>query len=123
MNFKVLLVDDEAEFVSYVYKRLKARGLDVGTAHDGESAIGYIKENAVDVMVLDMLMPGMDGLQTLQEVKKLRPQVQVVMLTGHGTIDTAVEGMKYGAADYLLKPCDIEALIEAINSAHDKKPK
>jgi len=114
MEINVLLVDDEKELADHMAERLISRGLAVTAVYDGESAIRFVKENTVDVMVLDLIMPGMDGLQTLREVKKIRPDIHVLMLTGHGTIDTAMEGKKEGASEYLIKPCDIIQLTSLI---------
>jgi len=115
-SIKVFLVDDEEELVSSMAQRLENRGFVVATAHDGESAVKYLKENDVDIMVLDQVMPGMDGIQTLREVKKFKPGLKVIMLTGYGTIDTAIEGIKAGAVEYLIKPCDTVQLTEMIKS-------
>lgn len=114
MKIKVLLVDDEKDFVAYMAKRLRARGMDVEITHDAESAIQLVEDHGVDVIVLDLRMPGMDGLEALQALKNIRPDIPVIMLSGHGTIDAAEEGKKCGAADYLFKPCDINILCQAI---------
>jgi len=115
-SIRVFLVDDEEELVSSMSQRLENRGFVVETAFDGESAVKFLKENDVDVMVLDQVMPGMDGIQTLREVKKFKPGLKVIMLTGYGTIDTAIEGIKAGAVEYLIKPCDTVQLTEMIKS-------
>ena len=121
MTIKLLLVDDEKEFIDYTAKRLKARGMEVEVAHDAESAIGMIQDHPVDIIVLDLLMPGMDGLEALRALKRIRPDIPVIMLSGHGNIDTAEEGKKYGAVEYLLKPCDLNALCHSIERRASKE--
>jgi DNA-binding NtrC family response regulator len=121
---KVLLVDDEAAFLDVMNRRLEMRELSVRTALSGQECLKALKEDpAIDVVILDVKMPGMDGIETLREVKKEFPLVEVVMLTGHATVETAIEGMKYGAFDYLMKPCNIEQLIEKVAEAKAKKAK
>ncbi len=121
MQIKVLLVDDEKDFVETLAQRLEVRDFDVKTALDGDEALGLIRESEFDVVVLDVLMPGKDGIQTLREIKDLKPLVNVIMLTGNATVDTAIEGMKLGAYDYLMKPTETESLVEKIMSAHKIK--
>jgi DNA-binding NtrC family response regulator len=103
MQIKVLLVDDEKDFVETLAQRLEVRDFDVKTALDGDQALGLIREFDFDVIVLDVLMPGKDGIQTLKEIKDLKPLINVIMLTGNATVDTAIEGMRLGAYDYLMK--------------------
>jgi DNA-binding NtrC family response regulator len=117
MATKVLLVDDEKEFVTHLAERLEFRGLEVETASDGDSALQLIKDKAPDVMVLDLQMPGMSGIDTLKQAKKISPDLHVIMLTGYGTIETAKEGKEYGALEYLIKPCDIVKLYTLIEEA------
>ena len=93
----VLLVDDEVPFVETMTKRLSKRQLTVIAAYSGREALEKLEKNAVDVVILDVKMPGMDGIETLREIKKIYPLVEVIMLTGHATIETAVEGMRLGA--------------------------
>ena len=119
----VLLVDDEVPFVETMTKRLSKRQLKVLPAYSGREALEKLAENAVDVVILDVKMPGMDGIQTLREIKKTHPLVEVIMLTGHATVETAVEGMRLGAFDYLMKPCEIEELLAKVKEAKDKKGK
>ncbi len=114
---RILLVDDEERFRTTLAKRLKGKNFEVADLGSGNEALDYIKDNQVDVVVLDIKMPGMDGIETLGEVKKLVPGIEVVLLTGHGTVETAVEGMRDGAYDYLMKPCEIDELVEKINGA------
>jgi len=120
-DFKILLVDDEAEFLDTVLKRLRKRGLLVTGAPSGEKALAYLDQNAVDVVVLDVKMPGMDGIQTLREIKKQNPLVEVIMLTGHASVEVAIEGMQLGAFDYLMKPINIDDLLYKIQDAQKKK--
>lgn len=120
MATKVLLVDDEKEFVTHLAERLEFRGLEVATASEGEAALQLIKEKAPDVMVLDLQMPGMSGIETLKQAKVLSPDLHVIMLTGYGTIETANEGKQYGAFEYLIKPCDTVKLFTLIEEAVSK---
>ncbi len=115
MQTKVLLVDDAVDFVSYMKKRLTARGLTVLTASSGPEALEIVKEQPLDVVVLDVIMPVMDGIETLKAIKKIKPNLKVVLLTGHGTVESASEGKKLGAVDFILKPCDIDTMLAAIN--------
>jgi len=121
MIIKVLLVDDEKDFVETLAQRLEVRDFDVKTALDGDQALGLVREFDFDVIILDVLMPGKDGIQTLKEIKDLRPLAHVIMLTGNATVDTAIEGMKLGAYDYLMKPAETEVLVEKIMSAYKIK--
>jgi len=117
-----LLVDDEVPFVETMIKRLDKRGLSVISAHSGLDALTQLDHHAsVDVIVLDVKMPGMDGLETLKEIKKRHPLKEVIMLTGHATVETAIEGMKLGAFDYLMKPCELDVLIAKVREAAKKK--
>lgn len=118
---KVLLVDDEEEFVETLAKRLKARGIRVDTAENGEVAIDKVREGGFDVIVLDLAMPGIDGIETLQRVLKINEDLQVILLTGHGTVSKGVEAMKLGAADFLEKPANFQDLLDKIKEASDKK--
>ena len=117
----VLLVDDEVPFVETMSKRLSKRQLMVLPAYTGREALEKLGKNAVDVVILDVKMPGMDGIQTLRQIKQTFPLVEVIMLTGHATIETAVEGMRLGAFDYLMKPCEIEELLAKVGEAKEKK--
>ncbi len=117
MQPKVLIVDDSRDFAEYTGRRLRARGMAVSVVHSGQSAIRKAEREPFDVVLLDILMPGLDGIETLRELKKRDPQLQVVMLTGHGTEDTAEQGKSLGALDYLLKPVAFADLIGAIDRA------
>ncbi len=121
MNVKVLLVDDEQEFVETLGERLETRGFKVETALNGDEGMAKVGEFQPDVIILDVLMPGKDGIETLKEVKARYPLVEVMMLTGHATIDTAIEGLKLGSFDYLKKPTDTKDLIEKILRAYARK--
>lgn len=119
---RILIVDDEERFRLTLSKRLAERGLEVGaTVGTGMEALQKIREKAYDVVVLDVKMPGLDGIQTLGEIKKINPQIEVILLTGHASVDSAVDGMRLGAYDYLMKPCEIEILMEKINGAYEIK--
>lgn len=118
----VLLVDDEVPFVEAMERRLAKRGMDVKTAFSGEEALQRLKElKNIDVIILDVKMPGMDGLETLKQIKKTHPLVEVIMLTGHATVETAIDGMKLGAYDYLMKPSDMDVLMGKLTAAKSKK--
>lgn len=121
MKTRVLLVDDEEEFVQALSERLKIRDYDVTISLTGEDAIEKIKHYNFDVVILDVLMPRMDGIEALKMIKRMKPLIEVIMLTGHATVETAIEGMKLGAHDYLMKPCETEDLVLKINRAYDKK--
>ena len=121
MKTSVLLVDDEREFVDVLAQRLEVRGFKVSTAFSGDEAIAKMNEQASDVVVLDVVMPGRNGIDTLQEIKRLAPLVEVIMLSGHSTVQTAIDGMKLGAFDYLVKPTDTNDLVEKITQAHGRK--
>ena len=118
MKINVLLVDDEKDFVESLAERLQLRDFNVKTAFNGDEAINLVKENDFDVIVLDVQMPGKNGVETLKEIKKIEQLSQVIMLTGHATVKTAIQGMKNGAFDYLMKPTDTDELIEMINNAY-----
>lgn len=118
----LMLVDDEIPFVEAMEKRLKKRNYIVITANEGQEALDLLENNKnIDVIILDVKMPGLDGIETLKEIKKRIPLAEVIMLTGHATVETAIDGMKFGAYDYLMKPCDIEQLLAKIEEAAEKK--
>jgi DNA-binding NtrC family response regulator len=120
-NFNVLLVDDEAEFLDTLVKRIKKRDVRVTGLESGEKALAFLDQEPVDVVVLDVRMPGMDGIETLRELKKRHPLVEVIMLTGHASLEVAIEGMELGAFDYLMKPIDIDELLYKLEDAYKKK--
>ncbi|MFH2067321.1 MAG: response regulator [Pseudomonadota bacterium] len=118
----VLLVDDETAFVETMAKRLAKRNLQVSAAYNGNEALQKLeKDQTTEVVILDVKMPGMDGIETLKEIKKRHPLVEVIMLTGHATVESAIEGMKWGAHDYLMKPCEMEILMAKVDEAAAKK--
>jgi DNA-binding NtrC family response regulator len=120
----VLLVDDEVPFVETMMKRLSKRNLEMGSAFSGIEALDRLaKQGTTEVVILDVKMPGMDGIETLREIKRNHPLVEVIMLTGHATVETAIEGMKLGAFDYLMKPCDIDLLVAKVSEAAARKRK
>ncbi len=121
MKTRVLIVDDEKEFTDALSERLSIRDYDVTASPSGENAVKKVNAFNFDVVILDVAMPGMDGIETLREIKKSKPLTEVIMLTGQATVDSAIEGMKIGAFDYLKKPCETEELIGKINRACGRK--
>ncbi len=121
MKSRLLLVDDEEQFVEALSERLSMRDYDVTTSLTGEDAIEKIKNYNFDVVILDVRLPGIEGAEVLREIKNLKPLAEVIMLTGHGTVEMAIEGMKLGAFDFLMKPCETEDLTAKIDKAHDRK--
>lgn len=120
-KFKVLLVDDEEEFVRTLSERLQMRDLDSQTAFDGEQALEVMRDGVPDVMVLDLKMPGIDGMEVLRRMKKLYPKVQVIILTGHGSSKDEDQARRLGAFEYLQKPVNLEDLVEVLKRAYQKK--
>lgn len=118
---RVLLVDDEEAYVETLAKRLTRRGVAVLTANRGERALEVLAEHPVDVVILDMKMPGMDGIETLTRIKREHADVEVIMLTGHANVDAAIQGMERGAFDYLMKPAEMDDLFYKIQDAHKKR--
>ena len=120
----VLLVDDEVPFVEAMSRRLKKRDISIVTSFSGSEALDVLEnDRSVEVVILDVKMPGMDGIETLGEIRKRFPLVEVIMLTGHATVETGIEGMKLGAFDYLMKPCDMDVLMDKLKEAVAKKRK
>jgi len=122
-KLKLLLVDDEKRFLETTSKLLSRKGLEVYTATNGQDALDLIQKQIIHVVILDVKMPGMDGNTVLKRIKDSYPLVEVIMLTGHGTIESAVEGLKSGATDYLVKPADIEELASKAEEAYEKRLK
>jgi DNA-binding NtrC family response regulator len=118
---RVLLVDDERDFLEVLIRRLGKRDVDVRGVSSGEEALQYLQAKPIDVAVLDVRMPGMDGLTALRKIKKLDPLIEVIMLTGHASLEVALEGMRAGAFDYLMKPAEIDELLYKIQDAHRAK--
>ena len=121
MKTRVLLVDDEKDFTETLAQRLDMRGFDVKTSFSGDECLDLIQAHEFDVVVLDVLMPVKDGIETLREIKRLKPLIHVIMLTGNATVETAIEGMKLGAYDYLMKPTETDDLVDKITKANKLK--
>jgi DNA-binding NtrC family response regulator len=120
--FNVLIVDDEEDFLETIINRLKKRDIDATGTRSGEEALEVLKVKPFDVVVLDIKMPGgMDGIDVLKEIKKLYPLTEVILLTGHASVETSIDGMKLGAFDYLMKPIKLEELLKKIAQAIEKK--
>jgi DNA-binding NtrC family response regulator len=120
-GIKVLIVDDEHDFRETLLKRLQRRQFSIQGAENGLRALELLEQHPFDVVVLDVMMPGMDGIETLREIKKNKPLVEVIMLTGHASLESGLEGMKVGAFDYIMKPTSIDDLVKKINQAYEKK--
>jgi two-component system OmpR family response regulator len=118
---RILVVDDEEDFLETLVNRLNRRGMSAQGALSGREALKMMEEKEFDVVVLDVRMPGMDGLEVLREVKNRWPFVEVILLTGHGSVESGIEGMRLGAFDYVMKPADLEVLIEKIQQARERK--
>ena len=118
---RILLVDDEERFRTNLQKMLGAQGLAVKAASSGAEALEELKLNSYDVIVLDIRMPGMDGLSTLKEIKRINPESEVIILSGHASMDAAMEINRLGGYDYLMKPCPLEELLLKIEAAYEKK--
>ena len=121
MKARLLIADDEEQFVEALSERLSMRDYDVTTALTGEDAIVKLTNYNFDVVILDVHLPRIDGTEVLRKIKNLKPLTEVIMLTGHGTVEMAIEGMKLGAFDFLMKPCEAEDLTLKIDKAHDRK--
>ncbi len=117
----ILIVDDEEAFANNLVKLMSKRGYDIVTVYNGFDAVNMVGEKEFDVVILDMKMPGMDGIATLREIKKKAPLVEVVILTGHGSIESGIEGMQLGAFDFLMKPVSIDDLQEKVSEAYLRK--
>jgi len=118
---RLLLVDDEARFVETLSKRLTARGFDVEGALGGPQALELLEARPFDVVLLDVWMPGMDGLEVLKAIRRLHPSVKVILVSGNASINAAIEGMRLGAVDYLLKPVEIDDILIKVEDAFEKK--
>ena len=120
--FRALVVDDEQDFLETVVNRLGKRNIDTTGVRSGEEAIEAMKKKLFDVVILDIKMPGgMDGIEVLREIKKIQPLAEVILLTGHASVETSIEGMKLGAFDYLIKPIKLEDLLTKMAQAFEKK--
>ena len=120
-KFKVLIVDDEEDFVETIVKRLKDRGLDVVGATSGREALELMDGKEFDVAVLDVKMPGMDGIETLREMKKKNSKMEVIMLTGHGSVESGIQGLQLGAYNYVMKPVPLNDLLKQMTQAYERK--
>lgn len=121
MSEKILLVDDEKDFLEVMSERIEARGMEVTTAESAVTALEQVESGGFDAIILDLMMPGMDGLETLKAIKKKNPDLQVILLTGHATIEKGIEAMKLGAMDFLEKPADLDKLTAIIKKAQARK--
>ncbi|MGD9826696.1 response regulator [Desulfobacter sp.] len=121
MSEKVLIIDDEQEFTQALAERMTNRGMTVSTSSSAMEGLQNVEEHSFDVVVLDLQMPEMDGIETLKILKKKNPELQVILLTGHATVEKGIEAMKLGAMDLLEKPADMTTLTEKIKKAQAKK--
>jgi two-component system OmpR family response regulator len=120
-KFKVLIVDDELDFLETIVKRLRARNVEVSGVESGYLALEALDSSSPDVIILDVKMPGMDGIETLREIKKKKPLTEVIMLTGHASVESGIQGMQLGAFDYLMKPIALDELLEKVRQAYERK--
>ena len=120
-NLRVLVVDDEADFLETIVMRLRRRKIDAYGVDSGKKALEIVENERFDVVVLDVLMPGMDGIETLKLLKKKKPFIEVIILTGHGSVESGLQGMQFGAFDYIMKPADLDELLEKIQQAYERK--
>ena len=121
MSEKILLVDDEQDFLDVMSERIEARGMEVTTADSATQALEKVESGGFDAIILDLMMPGMDGLEALKAIKKKNPDLQVILLTGHATIEKGIEAMKLGAMDFIEKPADLDKLTQIIKKAQARK--
>mgnify|MGYP002725758822 CR=1 FL=1 len=117
----ILLVDDEKDFVEVLSQRLEVHGYHVASVYSGQDALDLISTKSYDAIILDLSMPGMDGMETLKEIKKKRPNMQIIILTGHGTLEDGIEAMKLGASDFIVKPVELDILENKITVAQNKR--
>jgi DNA-binding NtrC family response regulator len=120
-SFHVLLVDDEVDFLDTVVKRIQKRNVNATGVNSGEEALAFLEKSPVDVVVLDVRMRGMDGIETLRALKRQYPLTEVIMLTGHASLEMAIEGMELGAFDYLMKPVEIDDLLYKLQDANKRR--
>jgi len=119
-NLSVMIVDDEEDFLETLVKRLEKRDVKVIGAKSGEEALELLQDSPVDVVVLDVKMPGMDGIEALREIKRRHPLVEVILLTGHASTEVAIKGMELGAFDYLMKPIGMDELLYKVQDAYER---
>ncbi len=120
-KFKVLIVDDELDFLETIVKRIRARNVEVSGVESGYLALEALDSSEPDVIILDVRMPGLDGIETLREIKKRKPLTEVIMLTGHASVESGIQGMQLGAFDYLMKPIALDELLEKVRQAYERK--
>ncbi|QLA17590.1 sigma-54-dependent transcriptional regulator [Desulfolutivibrio sulfoxidireducens] len=121
MSIKILIVDDEPDFIETMVKRFTFRKMPVTAAKSGIEALTILETEAFDVVIMDVRMPGKDGIETLKEIKKHHPLTEVIMLTGHASVESGMRGMSLGAYDYVLKPVDFDELLDKVRKAHERK--
>jgi len=121
MSGKILLVDDEKDFLDVMSERIEARGMEVTTADSAQKALEQVESEGFDAIILDLMMPGMDGLETLKAIKEKNPDIQVILLTGHATVEKGIEAMKLGALDFVEKPANLDKLTKVIKKAQARK--
>ena len=121
MNARVLIVDDEKEFLEAMGERISARGMDVSTSISAKEALEKIEKESFDAIIMDFQMPGMDGIEAMKAIKAKKPELQIILLTGHASVKKGVEAMKEGALDYIEKPVDMDEITQKIKEAHDNK--
>ena len=117
---RVLVVDDEPDFLKLIKRRLEKRNVEVSVVPGGKEALDHLAENPADVVILDVRMPGLSGIDTLKEIRKRFQETEVIMLTGHGSVQSGIEGMSHGAYDYVLKPFSIDDLLDRIRAASER---
>jgi DNA-binding response OmpR family regulator len=120
-KFKLMVVDDEVDFLETIVKRLQARGIDATGVESGYQALEVLDQRSPDVIILDVKMPGMDGIETLRKIKKKKPLTEVIMLTGHASVESGIQGMQLGAFDYVMKPTALDELLEKVRQAYERK--
>ncbi len=118
--FRVLVVDDEEDFLETLVNRLRRRQVDTVGVESGVAALDLLGKEEFDVVILDVMMPAMDGIEALKRIKELRPFTEVIMLTGHGSVESGIQGMRHGAFDYIMKPADIDDLMVKIREAYER---
>jgi len=121
MSGKILLVDDEKDFLDVMSERIEARGMEVSKADSAVNALEQVESGGFDAIILDLMMPGMDGLEALKAIKQKNPDIEVILLTGHATVEKGIEAMKLGAMDFVEKPADLDKLTDIIKKAQAQK--
>lgn len=120
-KFRVLIIDDEVDFVETIVKRLRDRGLEAEGALSGPEGLQLLDDKEFDVIILDVKMPKMNGIETLREIKKKKPLVEVIMLTGHGSVESGIQGLQLGAFNYVMKPVPLNELLKQMTQAYERK--